>query len=74
MSVAKGLAESIAGLVLLFLVFLVVTFPVTWLLMLFIGNIGGDLSYWGTLPLGTVVSMLIGAASSGASGGRSSAY
>ena len=74
MSVAKGLAESIAGLVLLFLVFLVVTFPVTWLLMLFIGNIGGDLSYWGTLPLGTVVSMVIGAASSGASGRSSSSY
>jgi hypothetical protein len=74
MGVAKGLAESIAGLVLLFLVFLVVTFPVTWLLMLFIGNLGGDLSYWGTLPLGTVVSMLIGAASSGASGRGSSAY
>ena len=74
MSVAKGLAESIVGLVLLFLVFLIVTFPVTWLLMLFIGNIGGDLSYWGTLPLGTVVSMVIGAASSGASSGRSSAY
>ena len=70
MSVAKGLAESIAGLVLLFLVFLIVT----WLLMLFIGNIGGDLSYWGTLPLGTVVSMVIGAASSGASGRGSSTY
>ena len=70
MSVAKGLAESIAGLVLLFLVFLIVT----WLLMLFIGNIGGDLSFWGTLPLGTVVSMVIGAASSGASGRGSSTY
>jgi hypothetical protein len=74
MSVAKGLAESIVGLVFLFLVFLVVTFPVTWLLMLFIGNLGGDLSYWGTLPLGTVVSLLIGASSSGASSRRPSTY
>ena len=74
MSVAKGLAESIVGLVLLFIVFLIVTFPVTWLLMLFIGNLGIGLSYWGALPLGTVVSLLIGASSSGASttGSRSS--
>jgi hypothetical protein len=63
-SVAKGLAESIVGLVFLFLVFLVVTFPVTWLLMLFIGNIGGGLSYWATLPLGTVVSLIIGSSAS----------
>jgi hypothetical protein len=46
-------------------VFLIVTFPVTWLLMLFLGNVGANLSYWGTLPLGTVVSLVIGAGSSG---------
>jgi hypothetical protein len=63
-NVAKGLAESIVGLVFLFLVFLVATFPVTWLLMLFIGNIGGELSYWATLPLGTVVSLIIGSSAS----------
>ena len=74
MSVAKGLAESIVGLMLLFIVFLIVTFPVTWLLMLFIGNIGGDLGYWGTLPLGTVVSLLIGASSSGASSTTTGRY
>jgi hypothetical protein len=45
-------------------VFLVATFPATWLLMLFLGNIGVGTSYWGTLPLGIVVSMLLGAASS----------
>ena len=61
---------SLAGLVLLLLVFLVVTFPVTWLLMLFLGNVGLRVSYWGTLPLGTVVSLLIGAASTGAHGSR----
>jgi hypothetical protein len=43
-----------------------VTFPVTWLLMLFLGNVGTGLSYWGSLPLGTVVSLLIGAAHSSA--------
>ncbi len=45
-------------------VFLVATFPATWLLMLFLGNVGVGTSYWGTLPLGVVVSLLLGAASS----------
>jgi hypothetical protein len=48
------------GLVLL----LVATFPATWLLMLFLGNVGANVSYWGALPLGIVVSALIGAAGS----------
>jgi hypothetical protein len=65
MSAVKNLVESVGALLLLFIVFLVVTFPVTWLLMLFLGNIGANLSYWGTLPLGTVVSLVIGAGSSG---------
>jgi hypothetical protein len=63
--VVRNIFESIGALALLFIVFLIVTFPVTWLLMLFLGNIGANLSYWGTLPLGTVVSLVIGAASSG---------
>ena len=50
----------IAGVV----VFLVATFPATWLLMLFFGNTGVNLSYWGALPLGILVSVLIGAAGS----------
>jgi hypothetical protein len=65
MSAVKNLVESLGALLLLFIVFLVVTFPVTWLLMLFLGNVGANLSYWGTLPLGTVVSLVIGAGSSG---------
>jgi hypothetical protein len=64
----RRLVGSLTGLALLLIVFLVVTFPVTWLLMLFLGNVGLHLSYWGTLPLGTVVSLLIGAASTGAHG------
>jgi hypothetical protein len=40
-------------------VFLVATFPATWLLMLFLGNIGTNLSYWGTLPLGILVSLML---------------
>jgi hypothetical protein len=41
-------------------VFLVATFPSTWLLMLFLGNLGLGLSYWGTLPLGILVSASLG--------------
>lgn len=43
-------------------VFLIATFPATWLLMLFLGNLGLGLSYWGTLPLGILVSALLGGA------------
>jgi hypothetical protein len=66
MKLIEDLLASLASLLLLFFIFLIVTFPVTWLLMLFLGNVGGGLSYWGTLPLGTVVSLLIGATSSSA--------
>ena len=44
-------------------VFLLATFPATWLLMLFLGNLGVAMSYWGTLPLGILVSVLLGSAS-----------
>lgn len=50
----------LAGLVVL----LVATFPATWLLMLFLGNAGVNVSYWGALPLGLLSSTLIGAAGS----------
>jgi hypothetical protein len=47
--------------------FLVATFPATWLLMLFLGNVGVGTGYWGVLPLGIIVSALLaGAASSAA--------
>ena len=48
--------------------FVLATFPATFLLMLFLGNIDVHLSYWGTFPLGILVSILIGA--SGAVGPR----
>jgi hypothetical protein len=41
-------------------IFLIATFPATWLLMLFLGNLSLRLSYWGTLPLGILVSALLG--------------
>jgi hypothetical protein len=45
-------------------ILLVSTFPATWLMMLFFGNLGLGLSYWGTLPLGVLVSALIGGVTS----------
>lgn len=43
-------------------VFLIGTLPATWMLMLFLGNIGVNVGYWGTLPLGILVSALLGGA------------
>jgi hypothetical protein len=51
-----------------FVIFMLATFPATWLLMLFLGNIGAHVSYWGTLPLGILVSVLLAGASSRAAG------
>jgi hypothetical protein len=53
----KGLLAALA-------VFLIATFPATWLLMLFLGNIGVGTGYWGTLPMGILVSVLLAGASS----------
>jgi hypothetical protein len=45
------------------IVFFLATLPATWLLMLFLGNIGLELSYWGTFPLGILASALLAGAS-----------
>lgn len=50
----------IRGLIVLFVIFLIATFPATWLLMLFLGNVGVNVSYWGALPLGILVSSILG--------------
>ena len=50
----------IKGLLALLIVFLLATFPATWLLMLFMGNVGLAVGYWGALPIGILVSVLIG--------------
>ena len=51
----------IKALLVMFVVFLIATFPATWLLMLFMGNAAPamGLSYWGALPLGIMVSALL---------------
>lgn len=53
----------IKAILIFIVVFLVATFPATWLMMLFLGNVGIYVSYWGTLPLGILVSALLGGAS-----------
>jgi hypothetical protein len=54
----------IKGLIIAVLLFLVATFPATWLLMLFLGNVGVHVSYWGALPVGILVSVLLAGATS----------
>ena len=51
--------KMIRALIAAVVILIVSTFPATWLLMLFLGNLDLGLSYWGTLPLGILVSGLI---------------
>ena len=56
--------DAVIRMTIVFIViFLLATFPATWLLMLFLGNLGTGVSYWGTLPLGILVSALLGGVS-----------
>lgn len=45
------------------------SFPATWLLMLFLGNIGANVSFWGALPGGILITFFI-AGAGGLSGWR----
>lgn len=54
-----GATSQVSGGLNVAAVFLLATFPATWLLMLFLGNLGLGLGYWGTLPLGILVSALL---------------
>ena len=53
----------IRALVVAAVIFLVATFPATWLLMLFLGNVGVNVSYVGALPLGILASSLLAGSS-----------
>ena len=57
----KNFLGFILSLAVILLVALIVTFPATWLLMLFLGNLGLGMSYWATLPLGILAAAVIGA-------------
>ena len=51
----------IKGLFFAVVIFLVGTFPATWLLMLFLGNVHANVSYWGALPWARWSRSLLGA-------------
>lgn len=57
----KNLMALVLSIAAILVVALIATFPATWLLMLFLGNLGLGLSYWGALPLGILVASLLGA-------------
>ena len=58
-SAYQGERFMIGSIIAILAVLLIATFPATWLLMLFLGNLGLEQSYWGTLPLGIPVSTLL---------------
>lgn len=58
----KTIINVIVGFAIVLVLFLVFTFPATWLLMLFFGNLGVLLGYWATLPLGILAAVLLAGA------------
>jgi hypothetical protein len=58
------MADFLKALVVFAVAFALFTLPATWLLMLFFGNIGMELSYVATLPLGILASVLLGGVTS----------
>ena len=58
------MGDFLKGLVVFGVAFALFTFPATWLLMLFFGNLGMELSYVATLPLGVLASVLLGGVTS----------
>jgi hypothetical protein len=56
--------DFLKALVVFAVAFVVFTFPATWLLMLFFGNLGLELSYLATLPLGIIASVVMGGVTS----------
>jgi hypothetical protein len=59
----EGSVDVIKLAIFFVVVFFLATFPATWLLMLFLGNTGVHVGYWGVLPLGILVSALLGGVS-----------
>lgn len=49
------------GFVIVLLAVIVVgSFPAAWLLMLFLGNVGVNVGFWGTLPAGILITFFVG--------------
>ena len=49
----------IGFLFVLFAVVVVGSLPATWLLMLFLGNMGVNVGFWGALPAGILVTFFV---------------
>ena len=58
------MGDFLKAVVVFAIAFALFTLPATWLLMLFFGNLGMELSYIATLPLGILVSVLPGGVTS----------
>ena len=58
------MGDFLKAVVVFAIAFALFTLPATWLLMLFFGNLGMGLSYIATLPLGILVSVLLGGVTS----------
>ena len=58
------MGDFLKGLVVFAVAFALFSFPATWLLMLFFGNIGMELSCIAALPLSILASVLIGGVTS----------
>ena len=55
------------ALVFFALVVVIGSFPASWLLMLFLGNVGlTQVGFWGALPAGILLTLLIGGVGAGA--------
>ena len=46
-------------LIVLFAVVVVGSFPATWLLMLFLGNVSVNVGFWGALPAGILMTFFV---------------
>ena len=55
--------KSIYALLVAAVLLAVASFPLAWLVMLFLGNLGVTyMTFWGSLPLGIILTVLAGAA------------
>lgn len=58
-ALSTSITTSVATLVAVALVAFVAAAPFTWLLMLFLGNVGTHIGFWGCLPGGVLVGLLV---------------
>jgi hypothetical protein len=56
----------IVMLSMLFVIVVVGSFPASWLLMLFLGNIGTHVGFWGALPGGILITFFVAGGGIGA--------